>query len=260
MSPLSWLKPGVVTLNHSRSEAGRGVRIAVIDSGVHVAHPHIAGGVIGGVSIDAEGGRHADFVDTLGHGTAVTAVIREKAPEAVILAARVFDLELKATAAALVAAIGWAVEQRAHLINLSLGTSNPAHADPLGAALARARSQGTLVVAAGPSEGVEWLPGSLPGAIAVAVDWTLPREQCVIDGQLAPPIDRTRSGVRMAALQAATDAAEMPSRLTVRASGYPRPVPGVPPSRNLKGVSFAVANATGLIARAMSETAATETP
>jgi hypothetical protein len=32
------------------------------------------------------------------------------------------------------------------------------------------------------------------------------------------------------------------------ASPYPRPIPGVPPERNLHGPSFAVANMTGLIA------------
>jgi hypothetical protein len=36
--------------------------------------------------------------------------------------------------------------------------------------------------------------------------------------------------------------------MRVRASGYPRPIPGVPPERNFKGQSFAVANATGLLA------------
>jgi hypothetical protein len=36
--------------------------------------------------------------------------------------------------------------------------------------------------------------------------------------------------------------------LAMRASGYPRPIPGVPAERNLKGLSFAVANATGLLA------------
>ena len=114
-------------------------------------------------------------------------------------------------------------------------------------------------MAAGPSDGVEWLPGSLPGAVAVTLDWTLPREQCVVEGLLAPPIDRTRSGVRLAQ-QAPPPATEVPTRLTVRASGYPRPVPGVPPSRNLKGISFAVANVTGLLARAMSEVASPATP
>ena len=33
-----------------------------------------------------------------------------------------------------------------------------------------------------------------------------------------------------------------------RASPYPRPIDGVPPERNLKGLSFAVANVTGLLA------------
>jgi len=33
------------------------------------------------------------------------------------------------------------------------------------------------------------------------------------------------------------------------ASGYPRPLPGVPPRKNLYGISFAVANFTGIAAR-----------
>ena len=37
----------------------------------------------------------------------------------------------------------------------------------------------------------------------------------------------------------------------LRASGYPRPIPGVPPERNLKGLSFAVANASGFLALAI---------
>lgn len=37
-----------------------------------------------------------------------------------------------------------------------------------------------------------------------------------------------------------------------RASGFARPIPGVDPRRNLHGVSFAVANLTGVLARAMS--------
>ena len=81
----------------------RPVRVAVIDSGVHAAHPHVQG-VSGGVGIDSTGRAHDDYVDRLGHGTAVTAVIREKAPSAEILAVKVFDRELAATGMALVAA------------------------------------------------------------------------------------------------------------------------------------------------------------
>ena len=58
-----------------------GARVAVVDSGVHAAHPHVQG-VSAGIGIDGEGREHADFVDRLGHGTAVAAAIREKAPRA----------------------------------------------------------------------------------------------------------------------------------------------------------------------------------
>jgi hypothetical protein len=37
-------------------------------------------------------------------------------------------------------------------------------------------------------------------------------------------------------------------RLSFVAPGFPRPIPGVPPDKNLKGLSFAVANVTGLLA------------
>src|SRR5262245_61210290 len=106
------------------------VRIAVIDSGVHATHPHI-NGVAGGVGIDIDGHVHGDFVDRLGHGTAVTAVIREKAPEAEILAVKVFDRELTASGVSLAAACEWAIRERVQLVNLSLGTLNPDHGPAL---------------------------------------------------------------------------------------------------------------------------------
>jgi len=40
-------------------------------------------------------------------------------------------------------------------------------------------------------------------------------------------------------------------RAVVAASPYPRPIPGVPKERNLHGISFAVANATGCLAAAL---------
>ncbi len=210
-----------------KDKTGRGVRVAIVDSGVHAAHPHV-NGVTGGIGIDPSGALHDDFVDRLGHGTAVTAVIREKAPEADLLAVKVFDRELRTTVDALVAAIDWAIGRRARVINLSLGTSNPEHEPPLAAAVDRARRSGAIVVAAGNQEHVRWLPGSLEGAgiVCVQLDWTLPRDTC--DVSMAPD-----------------------GSLRVRASGYPRPIPGVPADRNLRGVSFAVANATGLLARAL---------
>lgn len=201
------------------------IRIAIIDSGVHTVHPHV-NGVAGGVGIDSSGQEHDDYIDRLGHGTAVTAVIREKAPSAEIFAIRVFDKELAATADALVAACGWASRHGIHIVNMSLGTQNPDHEPALARAASGLRSNGAVIVAAGEQGGVRWLPGSLPDVWSVTLDWSLPREDL--------KVSRDANG-----------------RLTFRASGFPRPIPGVPPEKNLKGLSFAVANATGLLAAVM---------
>lgn len=205
------------------------MRVAVIDSGVHATHPHVQG-VAGGIGIDAHGQERADYTDRLGHGTAVTAVIREKVPDAEIVAVKVFDAELAATGLALLGAIDWAVTHRARLINLSLGTTNVAHESALADAVRRARQADVFVIAAAPQPGSRWLPGALGGVVAVAVDWTLPRDVC--RAEITPD-----------------------GEIYLSASGFPRPIPGVPPERNLKGPSFAVANATGLLARLLAGTA-----
>jgi subtilisin family serine protease len=210
------------------------VRVAVIDSGVHASHPHV-NGVSGGVGIDSEGHEHGDFVDRLGHGTAVTAVIREKAPAAAIYSVKVFDRELAATGTALVAACEWALRQGAHIVNLSLGTLNPDHEVALATVVQKLRAAGVIVVAAGPHENARWLPGSLPGVWSVTLDWSVPREEC----------------------HASVGNDE---RVALRASGFPRPIPGVPPERNLKGRSFAVANATGLLADLLGRQSGDGTP
>ena len=178
----------------------------------------------------SDGAPHDDYVDRLGHGTAVTAAIREKAPAAEIFAIKVFDRELAATGTALVAAC----ESRAHelpaqIVNLSLGTQNPDHEAALTDVVARLTGSGAIVIAAGEQDGVRWLPGSLAGVWAVTLDWSVPRDTCRLD----------RLG---------REAAQ-----SFRASGFPRPIPGVPPDKNLKGLSFAVANVTGMVAKLIAD-------
>jgi hypothetical protein len=186
---------------------GTRVRIAVIDSGVNPSHPHI-GRVDGGWPEN-------DFLDRLGHGTAVMAAIQEKAPDAEYFAVRIFDRELRTNIDTLLAAIQWSVDHQMDIVNLSLGTSNPAHAEKFAPFLTRA----IFVSPAGA------YPGDLPGVIRVAQDPALPRDQYRFEGEI------------------------------FHASSYPRPMPGVPPERNLNGVSFAVANMTGIIASACEDLA-----
>jgi hypothetical protein len=193
---------------------GRGVRVAVIDSGVNLTHPHI-GRVAGGVTL-GNAGEDDSYLDVLGHGTAVMATIQEKAPDAEYFAVRVFHSELRTSVNRLVRALEWCIERRIDVINLSLGTANPAHADRF----ARLIPQAGILVSARDIDGSPAFPGNLPGVIGVAVDWDLPRERFAC-----------RNGTEF------------------YASGYPRPIPGAPKERNLNGISFAVANMTGFVAR-----------
>lgn len=228
--------PPIVRLRSEplRNRTGRGVSIAVIDSGAHPNHPHLgllAGGVAftpgtpdgGGHDALADGGRLP--VDRLGHGTAVTAAIQEKAPGARVHVARVFRDELATSTRTLAKAIDWAAERGCRLANLSLGTPRRRRIEALQPAVDRATQAGTLVIAAFSHEGQPQFPGSLPGALGVCLDWDLPRHSVRIG---------RREGRRV-----------------LYASGYPRPIPGVPPTRNLNGLSFAVANATGITALAL---------
>jgi hypothetical protein len=196
--------------------------VAVVDSGIHDTHPHVQG-ISGGAAFGLAGEGPGDLVDRLGHGTAVAAAIRDHAPDAELLAVKVFDRTLATSGQALVEAIRWSARQQSAVINLSLGTTNANHEPALAAAVHDASRHRSIVVAAAPQEGHRWLPGALDGVIAVEPDWDCARDHWEVSR-------RPCGGLR------------------IRASGYPRPIPGVPPDRNLRGPSFAVANATGLLA------------
>src|SRR5205823_764952 len=104
--------------------------------------------------------------------TAVTAAIREKAPDAEIVAIKVFWNRLATDAAVLVRAIEEACARRADVINLSLGAAEADHRLVLERAVARGAAQGALIVSAIERGGAEWLPGAIDGVIAVQLDWT----------------------------------------------------------------------------------------
>jgi subtilisin family serine protease len=207
---------------------GRGVRVAVIDSGVHAGHPHIdAARLLGGVGVARDGTIEDDaqsMLDRLGHGTAVTAAIQERAVGADILTVRVFRDALRASAAALIAAIDWCIDTGADVVNLSLGSVNAAHRDAFAQAADRAAEAGVLLVAARAAGEAPCWPGALPSVLGVELDWDCPRGSYRVAWQDGVP--------------------------TFAAPGYPRPIDGVPPARNLYGVSFAVAQMSGFAAMA----------
>lgn len=197
------------------------LRIAMLDSGVFANHPHIQRPVLGGITITAEG-QTESFQDTLGHGTAVCALLQKMAPDADIFAVKIFDSHLATSLPIVLRSIHWCLQQQINIINLSLGTANRDHLPHFAAAIEEARKNEALIVSAYEANGIPMLPGSIPSAIGVAEDPSCPRESTRLLESPTP------------------HAAACP---------YPLDIHGVPRERNLHGVSFAVAHVTAHIAR-----------
>lgn len=240
------LSPGVLARNAFPGATGDGVRVAVIDSGLDTTRADI-GAVLPGVSIDAAGGRGDDTVDRHGHGTTVARTIRAIAPAVAILPVKVFDRELRTTADALVAAIDWAVGAGADLVNLSLGTTNVAHRLKLGEALVRAARAGVAVVAADTDDaGTTWLPGSLPLAVGVSIDGTVPRETAIVSVSQEGALRRLRARANGTAAVTVAIPWKGPDEIASSASGTGDQIAMT--ATDITGVSFAVATVTGLLA------------
>lgn len=106
---------------------GKGVKVAVIDSGIDADHPAVGGGVAGYVSI-AEQGKDLIYDaephgDLFGHGTACAGIIRALAPECELYSVRVLGPTLTGRGHIFAAGLRWAIENGMDVCNLSLGTT-----------------------------------------------------------------------------------------------------------------------------------------
>ena len=128
--------PGSLSLDDLTPEwawggaTGRGVRVAIIDSGVEADHPDLGGCVDAdngvAITLDQDGGvveMRGSHGDAFGHGTACSGIVHSLAPEARITSVKVLGAGLTGKAAAFLRGLAWAVEQGFDVINLSLGTT-----------------------------------------------------------------------------------------------------------------------------------------
>ena len=165
---------------------GRGVRVAVLDTGIDPTHPDLRDRVAGRADFTVEGGEGGEAVDGHGHGTHVAALIagsgvashgqrRGVAPGATLLAGKVLDDDGFGSTAQVIAGMEWAAP-RADIVNMSLGGFEPSDGtDPMSLALdALTEEHGTLfVVAAGndPTDQFVAAPAAAASALTVgAVD------------------------------------------------------------------------------------------
>ncbi|MCX4697529.1 type VII secretion-associated serine protease mycosin [Streptomyces sp. NBC_01373] len=176
---------------------GKGVRVAVIDTGVDVTNPQLTDAldVKSGRNLlpknlkDDDGnplerGKENGTTDTVGHGTKVAGIIAARpvegtgfvglAPEATIIPIQQNDAEGHGTTETLADAIRYAITAGAGVINISQDTSNAVKpSSDLELAINEALSQKIVVVASAGNDGLggnvkETYPASYKGVLAVA--------------------------------------------------------------------------------------------
>lgn len=133
---LPWA-PDVMRLPEAHGvTTGSGVTVAVLDTGIDTSHPAFDGKLAAGfdfVDFDddpSEMGGYSDETPAYGHGTHVSGLILQAAPDARVMPVRVLDPQGNGNVWVLAEAIAWAVDpdgdpatpDGANVINLSLST------------------------------------------------------------------------------------------------------------------------------------------
>jgi subtilisin family serine protease len=135
-----------------RRATGRGVSVAIIDSGIDTLHPDLVGKVVDSVEARIDNKKvvfdPSDEGDSAGHGTACAGIIARIARDAELHSIKVLGAGGLGDGMAFMAGLEWAIKQKYRVVNLSLGTTKPQFFAPLHDLLDRAYQAGCIVVAA----------------------------------------------------------------------------------------------------------------
>ncbi|HVQ90804.1 MAG TPA: S8 family serine peptidase [Mycobacteriales bacterium] len=159
---------------------GRGVTVAILDTGVDATHPDLAGRIAGTANFTGE----PDATDHNGHGTHVASTVagsgaaaagryRGVAPSASLLIGKVCDSGGNCSDSSVLAGMQWAASSGARVVSMSLGRTATGGPDPLADAVdTLTAATGTLFVIAagndGPGESTVGTPGLAAAALTVA--------------------------------------------------------------------------------------------
>lgn len=167
------------TLDEARASLeqgrGRGVKIAVLDSGIETSHPELPGlELADDIAIVEEGldlvCAPGDGRDVYGHGTAIAGIIRQIAPEATLGSFRVLGEQLRSRSLIIREGARAAIERGYHVLNCSFGCGRDDHVMLYKEWIDRAYIRGCHVVAAANNQDLmkrEW-PGYFPTVITTS--------------------------------------------------------------------------------------------
>ena len=179
---------------------GRGVLVAVLDSGIQLDHPDLAANIwtnpgevpANGIDDDGDGfvddvhganmfDHSGDLTDNIGHGTHIAGILAARrdngiggsgmAPDATILPVKILDGP-GGTTKALADGILYAVDRGARILNVSLSSDTPT--EDVAAAVSYAGAHGAIVVACAGNLGLSIdaqpvFPAALPDPAVVSV-------------------------------------------------------------------------------------------
>ena len=209
---------------------GKGVRVAVLDSGVDGKHPVFASQLCEQFDVvtDRMGTRCVKALPTdgIGHGTACAGIVLQLAPEAEITSVKVIGSNSSGTADQLVAGLTFALDQGYDVINMSLGTTDARITARLGALTDRAFYEGRIIVAAANNQGRTAYPAQFSSVLSVNMEGF--EEALGLRYDWGKPIELSARGIYVEA-----------------------PAPGGG-TQLFTGTSFACPHVTGMLARVLS--------
>jgi subtilisin family serine protease len=187
---------------------GRGVKVAVLDSGIDGTHP-LVGEVHGAVAVEAiteppdtqPGGEPRPGVrfvvgpheDLVGHGTACAGIIRSLAPEAEIYSVRVLGANLKGRGSLFHAGLQWAIDAGMDVLNLSLSSKSDQWYAALHQVADRAYFAGTVMVCAANNMPGPTYPSQYASVVSVAARPGVDAESLTYN--VHPPVEFGARGI-----------------------------------------------------------------
>lgn len=159
-------------VNDWKQLQGKGIKIVVLDSGVDPHHPRMQDySFTEGVSIIADDADYRvaeDFIDRIGHGTAVTSIIKRLVPEAEIYVVRIFQDWLEVKTESLVCALEHVLKEvDCQILHLSLGITHGGEVSQIRELCQQLTDRGTILVSAFDNEGAISYPAAFPNVIGV---------------------------------------------------------------------------------------------